>query len=57
MPTDAEPPETTHGHEHLRPAWQAVLATIVVLVLISRARATSGSSAPASLGIAFVPDR
>jgi len=33
------------------------LATILVLVLISRARATAGSAAPASLGIPFVPDR
>jgi len=33
------------------------LATIVVLVLISRARGAAGSAAPASLGTAFVPDR
>ena len=33
------------------------LATIVVLVLISRTRGTAGSAAPASLGTAFVPDR
>ena len=33
------------------------LATVVVLVLISRTRGTSGSAAPASLGIVFVPDR
>jgi ABC-type uncharacterized transport system permease subunit len=33
------------------------LATILVLVLISRARATAGSAAPASLGVIFVPDR
>jgi simple sugar transport system permease protein len=33
------------------------LATILVLVLISRARATAGSAAPASLGVVFVPDR
>jgi simple sugar transport system permease protein len=33
------------------------LATIVVLVLMSRARATAGSLAPASLGLVFVPDR
>ena len=33
------------------------LATIVVLVLISRARGVAGSAAPASLGTAFVPDR
>ena len=33
------------------------LATVVVLVLISRARATAGSAAPASLGLVFVPDR
>ena len=33
------------------------LATIFVLVAISRARVGAGSSAPASLGLAFVPDR
>jgi general nucleoside transport system permease protein len=33
------------------------LATIVVLVLISRTRGTAGSAAPASLGLVFVPDR
>ena len=33
------------------------LATVVVLVLISRARGTAGSAAPASLGLVFVPDR
>jgi ABC-type uncharacterized transport system permease subunit len=33
------------------------LATILVLVLISRSRATAGSAAPASLGVVFVPDR
>ncbi len=33
------------------------LATVVVLVLMSRARATAGSSAPACLGLVFVPDR
>lgn len=33
------------------------LATVIVLVLISRARATAGSAAPASLGMVFVPDR
>jgi ABC-type uncharacterized transport system permease subunit len=33
------------------------LATIVVLVLVSRTRGTSGSAAPASLGTVFVPDR
>ena len=33
------------------------LATIVVLVVISRARGTAGSAAPASLGVVFVPDR
>jgi ABC-type uncharacterized transport system permease subunit len=33
------------------------LATVVVLVLISRTRATAGSAAPASLGTVFVPDR
>jgi len=33
------------------------LATILVLVAISRARATAGSAAPASLGVVFVPDR
>jgi simple sugar transport system permease protein len=32
------------------------LATVIVLVLISRAR-SGGSAAPASLGLAFVPDR
>jgi general nucleoside transport system permease protein len=33
------------------------LATVIVLVLISRTRGTAGSAAPASLGIVFVPDR
>ena len=33
------------------------LATIIVLVAISRARGVAGSAAPASLGLAFVPDR
>jgi simple sugar transport system permease protein len=33
------------------------LATIVVLVLVSRARGKAGSAAPASLGTVFVPDR
>jgi len=33
------------------------LATVIVLVLISRARSTAGSAAPASLGMVFVPDR
>jgi general nucleoside transport system permease protein len=33
------------------------LATVFVLVLISRARATAGSAGPASLGLVFVPDR
>ena len=33
------------------------LATVVVLVLISRARGNAGSAAPASLGMVFVPDR
>ncbi|HTP94147.1 MAG TPA: ABC transporter permease [Xanthobacteraceae bacterium] len=33
------------------------LATVVVLVLISRTRGTAGSAAPASLGVVFVPDR
>ncbi len=33
------------------------LATVVVLVLISRTRGTAGSAAPASLGSVFVPDR
>jgi len=33
------------------------LATIIVLVLLSRARATAGSAAPACLGTVFVPDR
>jgi general nucleoside transport system permease protein len=33
------------------------LATVVVLVLISRKRGGAGSAAPASLGMVFVPDR
>ena len=33
------------------------LATVIVLVLISRTRGISGSAAPASLGLVFVPDR
>jgi ABC-type uncharacterized transport system permease subunit len=34
------------------------LATVIVLVLISRVRSsTAGSTAPASLGMVFVPDR
>ncbi|MFZ0609860.1 MAG: ABC transporter permease [Xanthobacteraceae bacterium] len=33
------------------------LATVIVLVLISRTRGNAGSAAPASLGMAFVPDR
>lgn len=33
------------------------LATIIVLIVISRARGTAGSAAPASLGLVFVPDR
>jgi ABC-type uncharacterized transport system permease subunit len=33
------------------------LATIMVLVMISRVRATAGSAAPQSLGLVFVPDR
>jgi simple sugar transport system permease protein len=33
------------------------LATVIVLVLISRTRGTAGSTAPASLGMVFVPDR
>jgi simple sugar transport system permease protein len=33
------------------------LATIIVLVLISRRRGSAGSAAPASLGLVFVPDR
>jgi simple sugar transport system permease protein len=33
------------------------VATVVVLVLISRTRGSSGSAAPASLGMVFVPDR
>ncbi len=33
------------------------LATVLVLVLISRTRGTAGSAAPASLGTPFVPDR
>jgi general nucleoside transport system permease protein len=33
------------------------LATIIVLILISRARGITGSAAPTSLGLVFVPDR
>ena len=33
------------------------LATVVVLIAISRRRGLAGSAAPASLGLAFVPDR
>ncbi|MBS0534464.1 MAG: ABC transporter permease [Proteobacteria bacterium] len=33
------------------------LATVIVLVIISRARGSAGSVAPASLGTVFVPDR
>src|SRR5271155_3270330 len=33
------------------------LATVIVLVLISRTRGPAGSAAPASLGVVFVPDR
>jgi ABC-type uncharacterized transport system permease subunit len=33
------------------------LATVIVLVVISRRRATLGAAAPASLGLVFVPDR
>jgi simple sugar transport system permease protein len=33
------------------------LATVIVLVLISRTRGIAGSAAPASLGLVFVPDR
>jgi general nucleoside transport system permease protein len=33
------------------------LATVVVLILISRGRGIAGSAAPASLGLVFVPDR
>jgi ABC-type uncharacterized transport system permease subunit len=33
------------------------LATVLVLVLISRTRGRAGSAAPAALGTAFVPDR
>jgi len=33
------------------------LATILVLVVISRARGTMRSASPASLGLVFVPDR
>jgi simple sugar transport system permease protein len=33
------------------------LATILVLVVISRMRGVAGSAAPASLGLVFVPDR
>jgi simple sugar transport system permease protein len=33
------------------------LATVVVLIAISRGRGVAGSAAPASLGVVFVPDR
>jgi ABC-type uncharacterized transport system permease subunit len=33
------------------------LATVVVLIVISRRRGLAGSAAPASLGLVFVPDR
>jgi general nucleoside transport system permease protein len=33
------------------------LATVIVLVLISRGRGVAGAAAPASLGLVFVPDR
>jgi general nucleoside transport system permease protein len=33
------------------------LATVVVLIAISRGRGAAGSAAPASLGLVFVPDR
>jgi simple sugar transport system permease protein len=33
------------------------LATVIVLVLISRTRGLAGTAAPASLGLVFVPDR
>jgi simple sugar transport system permease protein len=33
------------------------LATVIVLVLISRARGNAGSVAPAALATVFVPDR
>jgi simple sugar transport system permease protein len=33
------------------------LATVIVLIAISRGRGVAGSTAPASLGIVFVPDR
>jgi ABC-type uncharacterized transport system permease subunit len=33
------------------------LATVIVLVAISALRGRQGSPAPASLGLAFVPDR
>jgi simple sugar transport system permease protein len=33
------------------------LATVVVLIAISRSRGIAGSAAPASLGLVFVPDR
>jgi general nucleoside transport system permease protein len=33
------------------------LATVIVLVAISRGRGSAGSAAPASLGLVFVPDR
>jgi simple sugar transport system permease protein len=33
------------------------VATVLVLIMISRVRGSAGSAAPASLGLAFVPDR
>jgi len=33
------------------------VATVIVLVLISRTRGNAGSVGPASLGMVFVPDR
>jgi simple sugar transport system permease protein len=33
------------------------IATVIVLILISRTRGIAGSAAPASLGLVFVPDR
>ena len=33
------------------------LATVIVLVVISALRGRAGSPAPASLGLAFIPDR
>ena len=43
------------GGQHLRPHLGS--HGVVVLVVISRARGTARSAAPASLGLVFVPDR